>query len=164
MASQINAGATDTPVKKFCRRNLAVITALSFITLISIWYGDSITNKFKTQVSNVGQWQFIYPSEIQEQEIIKVITEVQSVTGDNPNVYFVSKEDFLLDYYAGYAPAGYYNPLTSWISRDEFNNFLQGLVDNGYYLVIDKGFIHTVLPYIKINHHQMIGMQLIVWK
>jgi len=50
-----------------------------------------------------------------------------------------------LDYYGGYAPVGYYNPVYAWISKREFNKFLQGLADQGYYLVVDNGLAKEVL-------------------
>lgn len=164
MAGQSLADASDKPAQPFVRRNLAMIVSLAFIASVAIWYGDSIANKAAIQARNAGEWQFIYPSEIPEQEIMSAIAEVKSVTGDNPKVYFVSRYDFLLDYYGGYAPAGYYNPLTSWISRREFNKFLQGLVDHGYYLVIDESFAETVLPFIGINNYKIIGRRLVAWK
>jgi hypothetical protein len=110
---------------------LAIVASLAFITSITIWYGDSITDKAATQARNAGKGQFIYPSEVPEQDVRNTITEVKSVTGDNPKVYFVGDNDFLLNYYGGYAPVGYYNPVYAWISKREFNKFLQGLVDRG---------------------------------
>jgi hypothetical protein len=83
------------------------------------------------QLDNVGKGQFIFPSEVSERDILNTIAEVQSVTGDNPKVYFIGDGDFLLNYYGGYAPVGYYNPVFAWISKREFINFLQGLVDQG---------------------------------
>jgi hypothetical protein len=122
---------SDEPTKPFIHLNLAIVASLAFITSITIWYGDSITDKAATQARNAGKGQFIYPSEVPEQDVRNTITEVKSVTGDNPKVYFVGDNDFLLNYYGGYAPVGYYNPVYAWISKREFNKFLQGLVDRG---------------------------------
>lgn len=164
MVSQSLVDTSDKPAKLFIYRNLAILVPLAFITSIAVWYGDSITNKAAIQARNVSEWQFIYPSEYSEQDVMSVIAEVKSVTGDNPKVYFVSEYDFLLNYYGGYVPVGYYNPLSSWISRREFNKLLQELVDHGYYLVIDQNFVTTVLPFVRTYNHKVIGRRLILWK
>ncbi|MBI5438657.1 MAG: hypothetical protein HY936_06870 [Nitrosomonadales bacterium] len=145
------------------RQNLAIIVSLALITSITIWYGDSITNKAAIQARNIEKWQFIYPPQYSEQDAMSVIAEVKSVTGDNPKVYFVSIYDFLFNYYGGYAPAGYYNPLTSWISRREFNKFLQELVDHGYYLVIDEKLMKFVQLPTKAYHYRIIKGNFVIW-
>ncbi|MBI3481187.1 MAG: hypothetical protein HY016_12675 [Nitrosomonadales bacterium] len=150
--------------KSFVHRNPAMIVALVFIAAITIWYGDNISNKAAAQVRNAARGQFIYPSEVTEPEVLNVIARIQSVTGDNPRVYFVGDYDFLLSYYGGYAPVGYYNPVYAWISKREFDKSLQGLVDQGYYLVIDNGLTQEVLPSIRFSNHRDIGGRLIVWK
>lgn len=156
-----NSGKLAT---SFIRRNLVIIISFTFITSIAIWYGDNIINKTAIQARNAGKWQFIYPSEYSAQDVMSVVAEVKSVTGDNPKVYFVSDHDFLLNYYGGYTPVGYYNPLSSWISRREFDNFLQALVDHGYFLVVDEGLVRTVLPFIRVYNYKVIGRRLVTWK
>lgn len=163
MISQYLANASGKPKNLFIRRNLAIAVSFTFITSIVIWYGDSITNKSIIQARNVSKWQFIYPSEYSEQDAMSVITEVKSVTGNSSKVYFVSIYDFLFNYYGGYAPVGYYNPLTSWISRREFNEFLQYLIDHGYYLVIDEKLVEYVqLSTITYNRKSIKG-NIVVW-
>lgn len=96
---------------------------------------------------------------------MSVVAEVKTVTDNSPKVYFVTDDDFLLNYYGGYAPVGYYTPLFAWKSRTEFNTFLQELVDNGYYLVTDEDLVRTVLPYIRVSHNKKIkGNHLVSWK
>lgn len=164
IASRFLVNASDEPTKPFIHRNLAIIVSLAFITSTTIWYGDSITRKATIQAQNIGKWQFVYPASVSEQSVMRVIADVKSVTGDNPKVYFVSRNDFLLNFYGGYAPVGYYNPLTAWISRREFNKFLQGLIDQGYFIVIDADITRDVTPYIKISNHKIIWGCLVVWK
>ena len=155
-------GATTRP--PFIHRNLTIIVALAFITSITIWYGDSITDKAAIQARNAAKGQFIYPSEVSEQEILHMLAEVRTVAGVNPKVYFIGDNDFLLNYYGGYAPVGYYNPVYAWISRHAFNKFLQGLVDQGYYLVIDNGLAQEVLPFISITNYRYLHGCVAVWK
>jgi hypothetical protein len=146
------------------QRNLTVFIPLSLITVISIWYGDSITLKAALQAQNLSKGQFIYPSSISEQSVMQVINNVRSVTGDNPKVYFATQNDFLLDYYGQYTPAGYFNPMHAWISKPEFNKFLQGLVNQGYYLVVDNGLAGEVLSSIDTSGYRRIQGYVVAWK
>ncbi len=153
------------PANPFFHRNLAVIVSLVFIASITIWYEKSITAKATIQALNAGKGQFVYPSSIPEQYLMRVIAEVKSVTGDNPKVYFIDDNDFLLGYYGGYAPVGYYTPRGAWISKREFNRFLQGLVDQGYYLIINKSANRSILSPIKFSNYRIVGENyLVVWK
>ena len=149
--------------KRFFHRNLAIIVSLTFIVAITIWYGDNITRKATIQARNAVKGQFIYPSEVPERYILNTIAKVRSVTGDSPKVYFVGDYDLLFYYFGRYAQVGYYNPVYAWISRDEFDKFLQGLVDQGYYLVVDNGLV-DVLSTIRFSNSRNIGRRWVIWK
>ena len=163
LAGRTLTNGFDKPTSLYIHRNLAIIVSLAFIALVTVWYGDNITYKAATQARNAVKGQFIYPSEVPEQDVLKVISEVKSVTGDSPKVYFIGDYDFLYDYYGGYVPAGYYNPVYAWISRREFNRFLQGLVDQGYYLVVDNGIVDVLSP-ISFNNYRYIQGRVVAWK
>ena len=163
LAGHFLANGTGSSAKLFIHRNLTVIVSLVFIVLVTIWYGDNITRKATIQVRNAAVGQFIYPSEVPERYILNTIAQVRSVAGNNPKVYFLGDYDFLFDYYGGYAPVGYYNPVYAWISRPEFNKFLQGLVDQGYYLVVDDGLVDVLSP-IRFSNSKNIGRRWVVWK
>jgi hypothetical protein len=156
--------APDETVKSFIRQNLAIIISFVFIASITMWYGDSITTKGAIQTRNVSKGQFIYPSWVLKQDVLGVIANVKSITGDNPKVHFVGDSDFLLNYYGGYVPVGYYNPVYTWISKREFNKFLQGLVDQGYYLVVDNVFAKEMLLSISISNYRYIRGCVVAWK
>jgi hypothetical protein len=158
------SGKTARP---FIRRNLAIIASLAFIASVTVWYGDNITYKAATQARNAVKGQFIYPSDVPEQAILNVISEVKAVTGGSPKVYFVGDYDFLYGYYGAYVPVGYYNPVYAWISRRGFNRFLQKLVDQGYYLVVDNGLVNVLSSISFSNSRSIPGyMQeyMVVWK
>lgn len=163
VVSQSLADASGKPAKLFIHRNLAMIVSFTFIASIAVWYGDSITNKVAIQARNMGKWQFIYQPVYSERDVMNVIADVKSVTGDNTKVYFVSIYDFLFNYYGGYTPLGYYNPLTSWISRREFNKFLQELVDHGYYLVIDEKLMEYVQLETRAYRYKIIKGNFVIW-
>ena len=164
ISSRFLVHASKEPTKPFIHRNLAIIVSLVFIASITVWYGDSITGKAATQTRNAGKGQFIYPSEVPEQDVLNTIAEVKSIAGDNPKVYFVGDNDFLLAYYGGYVPVGYYTPAYAWISKREFNMFLQGLVDKGYYLVVDNGLAKEVLSPVSTSNYRYIQGCVVAWK
>jgi len=163
LAGHSLANGSGKPTNPFTHPKLAIIVSLIFIASVSVWYGDNITYKAATQARNAIKGRLIYPSEVPEQNVLNIIADVKSVTGDNQKVYFVGDYDFLFDYYGGYAPVGYYNPVYSWISRPEFNTFLQALVDQGYYLVVDSGIV-DVLSSVRFSNHRNIGGRWVVWK
>jgi len=161
------AGGTGKTDGQFMRKNLVVVVSFFFIASVAFCYGGNIINKASIQAHNAVEGQFIYPSEVPEQAIRNMITEVKAITGNSPKVYFVGDNDFLLDYYGGYAPVGYYNPVYAWISRVQFNKFLQGLVNQGYYLVVDNGLVDVLRPIGFSNLRYINGyMQgaVVVWK
>ena len=153
----------EETAKPFFRRNLVVIVSLVLIASVSIWYGDNITRKTAIQARNAIKGQFIYPSEVPERYVLNTIAKIRSITGDNPRVYFVGDYDLLFYYYGRYAQVGYYNPVYSWISRNEFDKFLQGLMDQGYYLVVDNGLVDVLSP-IRFANTKNIGRRWVVWK
>lgn len=153
----------ETAAISFLCRNLPIVISLALIAAIVVWYGDNITHKAAIQARNAVKGQFIYPSEVSERYIRKTLAEVRSVTGNSPKVYFVGDYDFLFDFYGGYAPVGYYNPVYAWISRTEFDEFLQGLLDRGYYLVVDNGIV-DVLSAIRFSNSKGIEGRWVAWK
>jgi hypothetical protein len=163
-ANYFLADSSDKPIKPFFQRNLVIILSLTFIMSVAIWYGDSITSKATLQAQNAANRQLIYPSSVPQQDILNNIAEVKTITGDNRKIYFIGDNDFLQDYYGGYAPVGYYTPAYAWISQREFNKFLQELIDQGYYLVIDNGLTKDVLSSIRVSNYKYIRGCLVVWK
>ena len=164
LAGHTLANGFDKQANPFIHRNLVVIVSLVFIASLTIGYGDKITARTTIQARNAGEGQFVYPPENPEWGVMSIIADVKSVTGDNPRVYFVSGGAFPLAYYGGYTPVGYYNPWLSWVSKRGFNRFLQGLVDQGYYLVIDDALARYVLTYVKLQNQRKIPNYLVVWK
>jgi len=164
LASRFLGNAPGEPAKRFMHRNLSIIISMVLIAAITVWYGDSITGKVSLQAQNAGKGQLVYPPWVSKQDVVSVIAQVKSITGDNPKVYFVGDGDFVLDYYGGYAPVGYFNPVYAWISMNEFKKFLQGLLDQGYYIVVDNAFAKEVLSSIHISKYRNIKGCVVAWK
>jgi hypothetical protein len=145
------------------QRNLAIIVSLVLISSVTIWYGDNITRKAAIQARNAAKGQLIYPSEVPQRYVLNTIKKIRQVTGNSSKVYFVGDYDLLFYYFGKYAQVGYYNPVYSWISRNEFNKFLQGLMDQGYYLVVDNGLVN-VLSSIRFSNSKNVGERWVIWK
>jgi hypothetical protein len=148
----------------FAHRNFSIIVAMAFIASIIIWYGETIADKVATQANNAAKGQFIYPSVVSEIDVLNDLSEVKSVTRNVSKVYFVGDNDLLLNYYGGYLPVGYFSPVYAWISKPAFNKFLQGLLDQGYYVVIDTGLIGEVLPFTKFTNRRSMQKFSVIWK
>lgn len=88
--------------------------------------------------------------EIQSQNLDKIFTQhlasvpqcsldkIKKSTNDSEKVYFMSQYDFYCDYQGGYIPQGYFNPYLSWVYRKDMIEFLQKLLNQGYYLVLPQ--------------------------
>ncbi len=161
------AGDTGKTGGRFTRINPVMVVAIFFIASVAFYYGGNIAHKASIQARNAVERRFVYPSEVPEQAMRNMLSEVKAVTGNSSKVYFVGDNDFLLNYYGGYAPVGYYNPVYAWISRVRFNKFLQGLVNQGYYLVVDNGLVDVLRPIGFSNLRYINGYlqgAVVVWK
>lgn len=168
LAGLVLAKDSGKPAKLLNRGNLGILVSLVLIASITVWYGGNIIAKAAAQAHIAGKGQFVYPSRISKQSVLDVIAQVKPVTGDNPKVYFVDYYDFLFDYYGGYAPVGYYNPMHSLVSRREFEKFLQRLLDEGYYLVIAGNVIDygdkDALAFLMPANYRVVGKRLVAWR
>jgi len=161
MISQFSMRASNNSL---VQRRFPTIMSIALIMAITLWYGDSITNKATRQANAISRGEFTLPAKYSKQMLEHLLAEIKATTNNSPKVYFVSNHDFLLEYYGGYAPVGYYNPFSSWISRHEFDQFLQYLVSHGYYLVIENKFIHAVHLSSMSYHNKSIFGYVVIWK
>ena len=164
VAGRTFSDITGKLTSSFAHRNSVIIVVLIFIASITIWYGNTIADKGAIQASNAAKGQLIYSSTVSEINVFNDLYEVKAVTRNASKVYFIGDNDLLFNYYGGYAPVGYYSPVYAWISKPAFNKFLQGLLDQGYYVVIDTGLIGEVLPFIKFTNRRKMAKFSVVWK
>lgn len=116
------------------------------------FYANVIAEKTMVQYRNARAGQTIYP-QLPTAEIVRnEMAKVRMVTGNSSKVYFLSFSDFMYYYYGNYAPVGYFNPFQSWVMQKHLTSYLQGLVDNGYFLVVAEfRFIKESLRQIPYN-------------
>lgn len=84
-------------------------------------------------------------------------------TGSSSKVYFVGGPDFEFYYFGGYSPVGYCNLFSTWIFTKDLTRFLQGLLDNGYYLFYDSTMKY-LLPSLQFNNTDNIGSRAVITK
>jgi len=87
--------------------------------------------------------------------------EIRIHTNYSDKVYFADELDFFYTYYGGYAPVGYASPYMTWIFRKDLAKFLQGLLDNGYYIVCFERNL-TILKGLKYNKNDWLGSHVVV--
>jgi hypothetical protein len=103
-----------------------------FIFLITFFYSDKINDKVKTQYESLSESNFYEPFKFpyMDENAIKAITKGSS------KVYFLEPDyDFYFYYYGNYTPLGYYSPMGAWLYKNDMLKFVQGLLDQGYYIV-----------------------------
>lgn len=112
-----------------------IAAAIAVLSVIVVFYSDTILKKVETQFRNVREGQLIYPHNFGENPLLGNMQAIRQITNNSCKVYFVSFFDFDCYYYGGYTPVGYCNPYKTWIFTADLIRFMQGLLDNGYYLV-----------------------------
>jgi hypothetical protein len=121
------------------RRIIIAILPALFVALIAYCYSSNIIARAKLQYEGAVNSQYIYPVDLSLN-----LNEITSATNNSPRVYFVSNGlDFYYYYYGGYKPQGYFSPYTSWIYKNELISFIQKLINDRYYIVVNKGEVPT---------------------
>lgn len=141
------------------KKNLISGLAVIFLLSVTYQYSDIAVRKIKTQFQNLSTGRFIYPLPIQID--FKTINEV---TNNSKKIYVWSANDFYYDYYGGYAPVGYYSSCYSWVIRKELVDFMQDLLDKGYYVVADFTLsVDELLPELRFNNRADKNGLLFLW-
>ena len=139
----------------FLHRYGIVCVASAFIIVVIVSYSRNILKKSYAQVTNITEGQLIYKHEV-DKDFYRYMDIIKIATKKSPKVYFIQEVDFYSYYYGGYAPVGYCNPFTSWIFTKDLNHFLQGLLDNGYYLVYSLSMSNLITK-LQYNYHTTVG-------
>jgi hypothetical protein len=121
---------------KFRRIIIAVVPVL-FISSVAYSYSGNIIERSKIQYDGIIKSRYIYPMLFSFNP-----NEIKDATNSSDRVYFVSRgQDFYYYYYGGYKPQGYFSPYSTWIYKKELSNFIQKLIDDRYYIAINKNDI-----------------------
>lgn len=130
------------------KKIVVVVFPFLLIAGSSYYYSEKIGYKIKTQYKNFKKAQYIYPLTVPTD-----FASVKKITNNSDNVYFLNYvDDFLYYYYGNYKPVGYFSPCATWLLKDDLVNFVQGLLDQHYY-VVSTNMLHIMelLPSLKYN-------------
>jgi hypothetical protein len=146
-------------------RNAAMTGSCIIVLLICAFYATSIGSKTMRQALNLGSGQFVYTNPFSKSVMEESIANIRRVTGDSKKVYFISSIDYLYYHHGDYKPVGYYSPFLSWALQDEMVAFLNNLIQNKYYIVIDNiDLIREAIPLLRHTNSASNGKYLILWK
>jgi hypothetical protein len=142
-----HARTCNQPAKCVLGSKTTGIVALGVVILIAVSYGNVITDKVAQQQQNFQKSQFIVPNQLTPAVMERNINGIRSIIGNSSKVYFVSEFDFFYYYYGRYEQIGYYNPFLSWVFTNDMIKFINDLLANGYFIVVDKpALIQEVMP------------------
>jgi len=127
--------------------------SLPFLVIIlsGYFYSNRISDKLNRKFVNFEERQFSYSLQTTPLDT----TAIKSITANSSKVYFLDfQTDFYNYYYGGYTPSGYFSPCNAWVFKKDLIKYLQGLLDNNYFVVMnaDKlNYFKEYLPYLNYN-------------
>jgi len=121
-----------TQLQSKYRKIISVLLPSSFIVLIIFFYSAGIRDKVITQFHNILNHQTIYP--LSPKDLFN-ISKVKKLTHNSDKLYFTGPDDFYYYYYGNYIPQGHFSPYASWVYKKDMVDFMQKLLNNGYYIV-----------------------------
>jgi len=139
---------------KLTKKMILMSLPAIFIFFVGYTYSARIEEKVKTQYTNLTDLNFAFPF-----AALPIDTaSIRQVTHDSKKVYVI---DFWYDafycYYNDYAPQGFFSPCQSWVYKKDFVVFLQGLLDQGYYIGYDiRGYNRYVEYFCELNYNQTV--------
>lgn len=126
---------------------------LSALPLILIagsayYFSEQIGHKLQVQYKNLKKSQYLYPLDIP-----KDFDKLKRITNNSDKVYFLNfGYDFTYYYYGNYKPVGYFSPCATNLLKKDLVSFMQGLMDQGYYIVVTETmFTREFFPDLKYN-------------
>jgi hypothetical protein len=123
---------TGGPFRRNVKRLIVSFLPVVFLALTAFYYSSFSVAKIIGQFRNLTEGRFVYPLPVRVD-----IETVKEATGNSRKVYFLSSNDTYYYYYGGYTPQGYFCPYPTWTIKKDLISYLQGLLNNGYYLVVD---------------------------
>lgn len=115
------------------KKKLLILLPNFFILLIIFYYSAGILSRVQIQFRNLQKGQNIYSMSINANSL--GVDKVKKFTNFSNKVYFIGGNDFYYYYYGSYVPEGRYSPYLSWVYKSDIQNFIQNLLNKGYYIV-----------------------------
>lgn len=144
-------------------RNLAISLPVIFIMGTGYYYSGRAAVKFSAQYNNLLESNFVYPFPL----VYLDTAAVKQVTHNSQDIYMLDPYlDFYFYYYGKYKPQGYYSPSATWIFKKDMLKFIQGLLDQHYYVVYNArnaNNFQEYLPFLSYNYtgqiREMVALQ-----
>jgi len=127
--------------------------SLPFLVIIlsGYFYSNRVSDKLNRKFVNFEEKQFAYSLQTTPLDT----TAIKSITANSNKIYFLDfQTDFYNYYYGGYIPSGYFSPCNAWVFKKDLIKYLQSLLDNNYFVVVnaDKlNYFKEYLPYLDYN-------------
>lgn len=130
----LHADATPNQNHGFATsKNACNLLSILLVVLLVIFYSGRIDQKVRYQYDN----RFFYKKAVSEM-LTYNRERLAKIVNNSSKVYFMSSNDFYYYYQGGYVPQGYFSPYSAWVYEKDLVNFLQNLLNDGYYLVIPQ--------------------------
>ncbi len=151
---------------RLIQNHISLFLATIMIIVGIFAYSNRIEGKLLVQFNNVIHGNFILIDNVKydaailkynqyENNAILSTNSIKEIINNSPKVYFIMDADFGYYYYGGYSPVGYYNPFKTWIFTKEFNDFLQDLLNQEYYIFYSKKYAFWI-ENMKLNFKEKI--------
>lgn len=129
------------PIKKKIMQFLPIL----FIALPSYFYSNRISDKLNRKQDNFSSQQYKFPLLTSPIDT----TAIGEITDNSRKVYFLDFQmDFYYYYYGKYTPLGYFSPCGAWIFKKDLTSFLQKLLDDQYFIVVNEAKIKSFDDYL----------------
>ena len=133
-------------------KNAALSLPFLIIILSGYFYSNRISDKLNRKFANLEESQFAYSLQTTPVDT----AAIKLLTANSDKIYFLDfQTDFYSYYYGGYTPLGYFNPCNAWVFKKDIIKFLQGLLDDNYFIVLSADKLNNVkeyLPYLDYNN------------
>ena len=150
-----------TPVKSVATVKRSLVSArrvyvalpVLFVFLLGYYYSERIYHKVEAQYNNLLESNLASPMVSGTMDT----AAVRYLTHGSKEVYFMDAEfDFYYYYYGKYVPQGYYTPFCAFVYKKDIVDFIQGMLDKGYYVVYNAKEANYITEYFSfLRYNQM---------
>jgi hypothetical protein len=139
---RLNDNSATVSHGSFWRKRVISCFGIFFIATVVYCYSGTISKKLETQFTQAQALSFNQDAENAEDyniEFVEILKDIKSATHDSKKVQVFLDDgcgEFLLYHCGKYRNMAFFSPTSSWIFLDELTQYMQGLIDSGYYLLL----------------------------
>jgi hypothetical protein len=150
------------PARSGVKKKLTAIVPALLVLAVAFCYSGRIHDRLAVQFQNVQKGRLIYPLPVQVGPNVLL-----PVVGDSQKVYFLGAEDFYYYYYWGYVPQGRFSPYNSWIYEKDLVSFVQGLLNDGYFVAVPQAEVagqQEIISGLRYDHEVQQDGWRVMWR